>query len=362
MQGRGIKWVAAAGIAFAFLPAYAATPLQVESEIVTDEWYPLPEEQIRTTVMDSALDTITATNQFTLGGSDGARKSARLRARITLVGPERIVQLGLRLDSPGQPTLVATSSMAVKGVGHQGFFGAFRYVGKQAGTEITDRLAARTEAPPVAESGEPTLADRTIARRFSEAKELERNGELERARKTFVAVTEMATDSQQKWMALARDELEFGLLVAEAQQLRLRLADVNVPLQEKERMARLAEFRLREAIAQNRPDPKRNSRVQRMLDQLNLTIKGLSAAKKAQAVSALGRVRVMISEMYMMRGRCPDASETRELTHRSPRKLSLEEAFGSEEDRRYLFVDQANEVTMEVRCREGRIELVGTRL
>jgi hypothetical protein len=342
-------------LALAVPPAGAATPLHTGTRIVTDDWYPLPENQIRTTVMDAALEAITAANRFALDANGD--KPARLRARITLVGPERIVQLGLRLDIPGRPTLVVTSAIAVEGLGHRGFFEAFRYVGEQAGTEITDRLAAREQAEPG--DGTPIASDRAIARRFSQAKEAKRAGEFASARRAFVAVTEMAGEGQERWAQLARNELEFGLLVTEAQHLSLRLAEAGAGLLAKERMARLAEHRLRQALAQNRTDPERNLQVQRLLDRLDLVMRGLEAAKTARTHSLLRQMRMMMTERYMRRGKCPDDQAIRELSRRRHGRLELQAVSGSDSDRSYTFVDPGTELERRLRCWEGRIDVVG---
>lgn len=330
---------------------HAAVPARVELTLETNNWYPVPEQQMRSGVMDSALDALTQAGRLDLAarGEDGG--VGKLRGHLSLVGPADQVSFTLELHVPDEPSFVATSSISIEGLDRQGIYEALAYIGREVGGRLADRLGMLDE-PESAPEGSEEIADL-----FNRGKERKRDGRFAEAREAFVQVEALAEEGE--WAEMARDELDYGLLMYEAKSLMNQLGDMAIGLKEKQTMARRAGNRLREALGHNRGHAERVREAHNWLDQVEITRDALDNAMQAQAANSVVPLRLMLREEYSMRGECMGADRLAAMTEDrgTMRGLSLQSVTGTAMARSYEVVHEETGMTVTLRCTEGEVSI-----
>lgn len=328
---------------------HSAVPARVEMTLETDNWYPVPEEQMKSQVMDTALDALTQAGRLGLVADQEDSGAGELRGHLSLVGPANQVSFTLELHVPDQPSFVATSSISIEGLDREGIYQALAYIGGEVGNRMADRLGM-LEEPEASPEGSEEIADL-----LNRGKELKREDRFEEAREAFVQVEALAGDGE--WAEMARDELDYGLLMYEAQSLMNRLGDLSIGLNEKRTMATRASNRLREALAQNHRHAARVREAQNWLDQVEMAREGLENAIQAQAMNGATPVRLMLLEEYSMRGECMGGERLREMTDdsRTMRGLSLQSVNGTSSERSYELLHKETGAVVTLRCVEGEV-------
>lgn len=330
---------------------HAALETRVNTTLESDDWYPIPEEQMKSAVMDAALDALTGSGDISLQAGGDAADVSELNGHLSLVGAANRVSFTLELHTPGQPSRVATSSISIEGLDREAIYQSLGYIGGEVGNRLSDRLAIEAGSRTT-----PADGDGEAARLFNQGRELKREGEFDAARQKFVEVEAMAGDTE--WSEMATDELEYGLLIFEARLLMNDLGDPATAMHEKRDFARLAANRLREAIAQNNNHATRVRESQNLLDQIEMALGSLDNAMRAQMVSEASPLRITLMEEYSMRGECMTSERLEEmLDNRLGRMdLTLESVRGTQDDRYYELADPNSEQRITLHCSNGEVD------
>lgn len=127
-------------------------PVVVTSSFENDSWYPLPIEQMKNAVVDTALTRISETGKFaylyksdaTLPGPVGS-----LQLAVALIEPAETAKVTIRLDLPAsKASYVSTSSASLSRKDYQGIFTALEQLGIDSAIQLTESMqsANTTEA------------------------------------------------------------------------------------------------------------------------------------------------------------------------------------------------------------------------
>lgn len=332
---------------------HAGIDTRVSVMLDTDSWYPLPEGQMKAAVMDAALDVLTEGGQLRLIDGTEVANAGELNGSLSLIGPADQVRFTLDFHGPGQPSFVATSSISIRGLGHDGIYEALSYLGGEVGRRLSDRLTI-DNAPDESQEGNAQVAEA-----LNRGKQLKREGRFDEARQAFLRVEMLADSSHQEWVDMAADELEYGLLVYEAQSLMSRMGDPATGLPEKRGMARLAGNRLREAVAQNNQHAERVREAQNWLDRVEMALSSIENTIQAQAASDSTGLRLMLQEHLAMTGECMGPERLEEMAANMPgaRKLALRTARGSSEERTYELANPESGAEVTLLCADREINV-----
>lgn len=114
--------------------------IQPRYTLNADNWYPLSEKAMKSAVVDTALADLTNTGYFTI--KEGEVAEGLMDFHISLIGPAESIKLTIKLFLPNHPTFIATSSMSVKNLDHQGIYQALEKIGKTSALQMLDKFNA----------------------------------------------------------------------------------------------------------------------------------------------------------------------------------------------------------------------------
>jgi hypothetical protein len=333
------------------LPAaiHAAVDARVNVTLESDNWYPIPEGQMKSAVMDSALDVLTEQGDISLQAEADDSVASELNGHLSLVGAASQVSFTLELLTSGEASHVATSSISIEGLGREEIYQSLGYIGREVGTRLSERLS-------VNESSTGGEVSDELAALFERGRELKREGRFDEARQAFVEV--QARTSNEEWAGMAADELDYGLLIHEARSLMNNLGNPATPMNERKDMARLAGNRLREAIARNNTHAARVRESQNLLDRVDMVITALDNAMQAQLMSQATPLRLTIMESYNMRGECITKERLEQyMGNRRSSDLTVASTRGTTDDRYYTLTSETLPGEVTLRCANGEVTL-----
>lgn len=123
-------------------PSCVDVPITIQARYTfnTDNWYPLPEEAMKSATVDTALANLSNSGYFAF--KDGTVATGFMDFDISLIGPAETIKLTIQLFLPDHPTFVATASMSVKQLDHQGIYQAFEELGRASALRMLDKFNA----------------------------------------------------------------------------------------------------------------------------------------------------------------------------------------------------------------------------
>jgi len=295
---------------YLFSTALYAKPLVVTSEvsISNDNWYPLPQRDMKAATVDTALSEFTRSGHFVIVNDEGgARRSApidgNLKLHISLIGQAEVVKLTMTLQLERTATHVSTVSLDIHGLDYQGIYNAFEYVGREAAKRLDAKLDI-LRAQPAAAGSAAGHSNSEAVKLFNHAQDLKREEKYREARAMYEHVISLDNPDEPRLMEMAKDELRFGLPIFEADNMMLDNS-LQDPLLVAAKMEQVRHL-YRQILADNTDNPQRMMEIHRRLDNMSISRKALSRAMDANALANATQLRVMLREYFMVYGAWPD--------------------------------------------------------
>lgn len=137
-----VKVVIAAECDEGSIPSCVDVPITIQARYTfnTGDWYPLPEKMMKSATVDTALANLSNSGYFAF--NDGTVATGLMDFDISLIGPAETIKLTIQLFLPDHPTFIATASMSVKDLDHQGFYRAFEELGRASALRMLDKFNA----------------------------------------------------------------------------------------------------------------------------------------------------------------------------------------------------------------------------
>lgn len=127
----------------------SVTPLVISSEFKTENWFPLPVDQMESAAVDAALTRLSGFGKFAfLNNSDAGliKDSGTLNFSVSLVEKAESAKITIKLSMPkNQGTYVATSSISLSNKNYQGIFKALQQLGSDGAAQLSSSLEAISE-------------------------------------------------------------------------------------------------------------------------------------------------------------------------------------------------------------------------
>lgn len=138
--------------------------IQPRYSLSSDNWYPLSEAAMKSAVIDTALADLTNNGFFTI--KNGQVAEALMDFDLSLIGPAETVKLTIRLSLPDHPTFVATSSLSVRELDHQGIYQAIEQLGENTALHMLDKVEAYLTDEPEQQAVEYSSQNRQALQRL----------------------------------------------------------------------------------------------------------------------------------------------------------------------------------------------------
>jgi len=300
-----------------FSTALHAKPLVVTSEvsISNDNWYPLPQRDMKAATVDTALSEFTRSGHFIIVNDEGgARRSTpadgNVKFDISLIGQAEVVKLTMTLQLARTATYVSTVSLDIHGLDYQGIYNAFEYVGREAAKRLDAKLDI-LHGQPAAAGGGTGHSNTEAVKLFNRAQDLKREEKYRDARAMYERVISLNDPNEPRLMEMSKDELRYGLPIFEADNMMLdnTLQDPLVVAAKMEKVQHL----YRQILADNTDNPQRMMEIHRRLDNMSISRKALSRAMDANSLANATQLRVMLREYFMVYGKWPDRKGLEEM-------------------------------------------------
>jgi hypothetical protein len=138
-----------------------AKPYAVSTRISisNDDWYPLPERDMKAAAVDTALAELTKGGLFSIVEKS---ESNKLDLDISLIGPAETAKLTIQVNIKGQPTYVSTASISVHDMDYQGIYNAFEHIGLVAAQRLNDKTEALLIEPNKIPGDNPSANDEEL--------------------------------------------------------------------------------------------------------------------------------------------------------------------------------------------------------
>ena len=300
-----------------FSTAPYAKPLVVTSEvsISNDNWYPLPQRDMKAATVDTALSEFTRSGHIIIVNDEGgARRSApvdgNLEFDISLIGQAEVVKLTMTLQLERTATYVSTVSLDIHGLDYQGIYNAFEYVGGEAAKRLDAKLDI-LRGQPTAAGGAAGHSNTEAVKLFNRAQDLKREEKYREARAMYERVISLNDPDEPRLMEMAKDELRFGLPIFEADNMMLDNT-LQDPLVVAAKMKQVQHL-YRQILADNTDNPQRMMEIHRRLDNMSISRKALSRAMDANSLANATQLRVMLREYFMDYGAWPERKALEEM-------------------------------------------------
>lgn len=341
-----------------FVGAAHAKPFTVSTDvsISNDDWYPLPEHDMKAAAVDTALAELTKGGLFSI--VEGNEKN-RLRLEISLIGPAETAKLTIQVNIKGQPTYVSTASISVHDMDYQGIYNAFEHIGLVAAQRLNDKTEALLIEPNKGLGDHTSANDKELRAVYDKAQRLKRQYKYKSSRILFEQVAAATGEGSERLSALAKDELRYGLTVFEARQWMVAMGNsanpgaISKSIQKSENL-------YRQILAENSDSLVRTQEAQAALDNLSVSRNALKNILRAQTLMAASSVRMMMQEQYMMTGECPSKNDVSryassmhtetEVTINTVKKIS--------DETRYSFTEDMTGNPFILSCANQRISLI----
>ena len=338
-----------------FITSSYAQPFLVNTEvsISNGNWYPLPEDDMKSAAVDTALAELTKGGLFSIVKDDNTNK---LQLEISLIGPAETAKLTIQVNLKDETSYVSTASISVRNMDFQGIYNAFEHIGRVAAQRLNDKIEALVIKPRKNLNNDSAPNDKTLQNLYDEAQNLKRQYQYKLSRILFEQVAAATGKGSMRLSALAKDELKYGLTVFEAKQSMVDMGNGNPKLILKS--IGKAENLFRQILAENSDNLMRTQEAQSALDNLLVSHNALKNVVRAQTLAAVSNVRMMMQQHYMMMGECPDKKEILEMTSRFQTSVSIKNVKKSAAETRYEFIESNSGNSVKLSCGKQSIRVI----
>ena len=300
--------------AIQFECASSASPIPVRTETIfsNQNWFPLPEHDMKAAAIDSALSVLSDGGHLVLVLRDqkADERTGALELHVSLIEPAETAKLTIALHLPGGPSYVSSASTSLHGKDFQGIYEALESIGRSAAKQLNAKLTESLKKP----LGEPVVTQKPSAIRddpaakgaYEQGQLLKEQLRFARARECFEKVAAMHSRGAARWTRLAADELRYGLPVFEAKQWLLKVGSSPNDPSHTDHCFIQAEALLRQALKENTHDAGRMQELQRYLDEIAISRRALDNAARASARSRAHHLRILMLQYFMEMGGWPD--------------------------------------------------------
>lgn len=334
----------ACGLAMSVSHAGQRATLTKSVTFATDNWYPLPESDIKRAVSDTALSVLTQRTQLVI--SDG-KGDGKIRILVSLIGPAETAKATIEIDAPQTGSLVSTASVSLRNMNYQDIFNAFQHIGTEAANRMVTQVQVRLgNAPRLNTDNDPEM--RAL---FDEATHLKRDAKFAEAKDIFLKIVQQNdTPGMGHWPELAADEIRYGLPMFHAKYLlngggRFTVNPDNVLSNWAE-----AENLLRQIYAENAGSAERVQEAQAMLDNIQIGRNAFKRARQANALSRLSPMKMAFTEFVMMEGTCPDKTYVESINGNIGIAFTVDGISGDGNNRTYRLSDEESGLAVEMHC------------
>lgn len=306
-----------------------AEPLVISSEtqVQTDNWYPLPERDISAAVSDSALAVLTKEFEISIKDVAGA---GGMQIIVSLVGPAQIAKATLSIQSEQTGSLVASASSSLRNMDFQGIYQVFEALGQEVAIRISPQLQDRINKVPSLDTTNSTAMQAF----YDEAAHLKRQGQYDQAKEIFIRVAQQ--DKAGYWPELARDEIRYALPIYQAKVL---MSDnTSGDLEQTLKSFQKAENLLRLVYAENIDSKERVKETQRMLDNILATKRYIQQAMQAAVLVNFKRLSMLLHMDIASWGECPNEKDLLNAGSHMDFTFYIKEITGNSQQQQYQLV------------------------
>jgi len=329
-------------------------PVSTEITIRNGDWYPLPEEDMKSAAVDTALAELTRGGLFSI--VDGSEVN-KLDLDISLIGPAETAKLTIQVNLKGQPSFVSTASISVQGMDFQGIYNAFEHIGLVAAQRLNDKTEALLVKPNSGAGDKPRANNKELQAKYDKAQRLKRQYEYQSSRILFEQVAAASGKGSERLSALAKDELKYGLTVFEAKQWMVAMGNsanpsaISTSIQKSENL-------YRQVLAENSDSLIRTQEAQVALDNLSVSRNALKNVLRAQTLMAASSVRMMMQQQYMMSGECPNKKDVSGYASDMQTEVTINSVKKSSEGTLYSFTENNTGNPFVLSCANQRISVI----
>lgn len=319
-------------------------------ELAAGNWQALPEREVKSTVADAVLATLKQTPGVRVWRANNTGRNGNLDITIDLRNPGAAKTM-LNLYSPATGEISSTATISLTGLDAAAEREALKYLG----TEAAGRLAASISPNSSGGSG-GYFAKKSdeLQQLFEQAMELKRRSSYADAHNLFERIAGYRGADGGQWPQLARDEARYGLPMFRAKNLLYGGSDFPSKPQDMLDAFTEAENLLRQVIAQNRDNSQRIIEAQALLDQVQISRSSLQNSVRGDSTSQAQPLKVMLSEIVMEEGVCPNSSEMKKFRPNLPERIRIDRITGHGKVRKYYLTDPTTGVKSVLECDAGK--------
>lgn len=377
------------------------------------DWTPISEKEMRSAAVDTALSEISKSGLFKLQTSALAMKSldGELQLDVTLIGAVGIVKMTVSLHLDGLPSYVATTSLDIRNMDRQQIYNAFEFVGMETAKRLNAKVRLQkkqaivtthqaTIVPQVIKEREvlhekeviyhrevvkerdvihnhrevvkqiylpaPTqnmshmpmgasvAASEQTTQYFNQAQQFKRQGAFSKARAMYELLVEQAPDGDLQWVAMANDELRYGLPMFEAQMLSF---SAGTELQSVVKNQQRAIFLYRQILADNSDNLQRVVEINARLDSMTVSKIALNQVMKSQSMANITPLKMMLMEAYSSVGDWPSRQHIQEMMERAMPTVQVSKYNIKQGQLHLVLEDQRYKNEITIVGRDGRITI-----
>ena len=344
-------------------------PLKITTkhQLHTENWYPLPDKDMKAAAIDTALDTLSETGNFLLQDSSkyDSERTGIMSFHISLIGPAEIVKLTIRLTIPNQPSFISTSSISVHNLDYQGIYKAFEHIGNRSASYMTAKLNKfiNTQNTNEPQKQEITENDIFLREQYQQAQRLKSEHNYTESALLFEIIATSNVSNKNNWKILAKDELKYGLLIYEAKQNIISIANNTSPNKRNNLNQNISRTKniLRQILAENTGDINRTAEAQKMIDDLEITQSAINTATQATIHNNKRSLEMFLKSLVMRKISISVMTNTH-LGDNICDKNDLEqlrsfEFISTDHDNNIIVKDISNNKQYKVKCKEENITI-----
>ena len=344
-----------------------AKPFTVISDVSIrhGNWYPLPVKEMKAAATDTALDVISDGGLLRIIKPDAGSANGILSLEVSLIGPAETAKLTIKLDLKDKPSYVATSSISVRQLDHQGIYKAFEHIGRTAGERMNNKIQALVIAPqpPLSASSQATgqseVDNSQLRALYDKAQSEKRRFHYKRARILFEQVAAAPGSGSKRLRKLAKDELIYGLPVFEAKQWIVAMGKpFNSPQQIKQAQENATNL-YRQILAENSDNYQRTLEAQRALDGLSVSQRALRNSMNASGLARVYHVRQMMQmeQMSSFSYGCLTEKSMHKIVKQSRSPMRLIKVKKTEYETSYILLDKESDAKFRLVCHRGDVTI-----
>jgi len=334
----------ACGLGIGAVHADQRTTLAKSVTFSTDNWYPLPESDIKRAVSDTALSVLTQRTEFAISDTGN---NGEIRILVSLIGPAETAKATIEIDAPQTGSLVSTASLSLRNMDYQDIFNAFQHIGAEAANRMVTQVQARLNNAPPLDTGN----DAQMQALFDKATRFKRDAKFAAAKDIFLQIAQQeSAEGAGHWPELATDEIRYGLPMFHAKYLLTGGGRFSVNPDNMFSNLTKAENLLRQIYAENAGSAERIQEAQAMLDNIQISRNAIRRATQASALSHLSPLKTVFAEYIMTQGVCPDEAFVAQTSEDMQTGFTVDDTNGDESKRSYRLSDPKSGLAVEMRC------------